>query len=89
MTRRAALARSRDRSADGELDSLTIARTRDILLAPGAAAWARRYRNGLGSEVIAAIAKVMTGNELAAAAEIARTVMRMVKQRRSGVALGG
>jgi hypothetical protein len=35
-----ALERSRDRSADAELDSLTIARTRDLLLAPGAAAWA-------------------------------------------------
>src|SRR6185503_19187388 len=39
----AALDRSRDRSHDGDLDALTIARVKDLLLSPRAAAWARRH----------------------------------------------
>jgi ethanolamine ammonia-lyase large subunit len=64
----AALERSRDPRYDDELDSLTIARIKALLLGPGAAAWARTYGDGLTSEVIAAVAKVMTNDELASIA---------------------
>src|SRR5688572_11399704 len=63
-----ALEQSRDRSVDPELDVLTIERARVILLSPAALAWARRHRDALGSEVIAAIAKVMTNDELSTVA---------------------
>ena len=64
----AALQRSRDRSADGDLRPLTIARLRTALLAPGAAAWVRTYGRALSSETIAAVVKVMTSDELSVAA---------------------
>ena len=35
---------ARDRSADGELDPLSIARIKSTLLSPGGSAWARRHR---------------------------------------------
>ena len=59
-----ALDRGRDRSVDGELDPLSIARIESILLSPDGAAWARRHTHALASEVIAAVAKVMTNDEL-------------------------
>jgi ethanolamine ammonia-lyase large subunit len=59
-----ALARSRDRQFDGELDSLTVEQLTRILLKPGAATWLQQYRHGLSSEAIAAAAKVMTNAEL-------------------------
>ena len=59
-----ALDRGRDRSADGELDPLSIARIKSSLLSPDGAAWARRHTHALASEVIAAVAKVMTNDEL-------------------------
>ena len=64
----AALQRSRDRRFDGDLDRLTVARLRSILLQPGSAAWARRHQDGLASEVIAAVVKVMTNDELSSVA---------------------
>jgi ethanolamine ammonia-lyase large subunit len=64
----AALERSRNRSFDDELGLLTIARLRDALLGPGADAWARRYRDAIASEVIAAVVKVMSNDELSALA---------------------
>ncbi len=60
-----ALERSRDRTRDSELDQLTIARAKDILLAPAGSAWATEHRNALTSESVAALAKVMTDDELA------------------------
>src|SRR5262245_15407621 len=63
-----ALERSRDHSFDRELGSLTIARLRDALLAHGAGAWTRRYQDAVASEVIAAVVKVMTNDELSAVA---------------------
>src|SRR2546428_8919216 len=60
----AALERSRDRRLDGDLDAFTIARVKAILLGAGAAAWARRHRDALASEAIAAVVKVMTNDEL-------------------------
>jgi ethanolamine ammonia-lyase large subunit len=62
------LARSRDRSRDAELAPWTVARVRDALVAPGGAAWAAAYGVALSSEAIAAVAKVMTGDELSAVA---------------------
>ena len=64
----AALDRSRDRQHDGDLDPLTIARLKDLLLSPRAAAWARRHADALASEVIAALVKVMTNDELSSVA---------------------
>ena len=66
-----ALDRSRERSWDDELAPLTVARVRDALLGSGAAAWAQKYRNALASEVVAAVAKVMTSEELST---VARTL---------------
>src|SRR5688572_30294671 len=63
-----ALARARDRSRDAELGGWTVARVRDALLAADAAAWAAAWGPSLGSESIAAVAKVMTRAELSAAA---------------------
>src|SRR5688572_32956354 len=59
-----ALARARDRSRDAELDGWTVARVRDALLAASGAAWAAACGGSLGSEAIAALAKVMTRAEL-------------------------
>jgi ethanolamine ammonia-lyase large subunit len=44
---------------------LTVARLKDALLSPGGPAWSRHHRDALTSEVIAAVAKVMTDEELA------------------------
>jgi ethanolamine ammonia-lyase large subunit len=63
-----AIDRSRDRSLDSELGPLTIGRIRDALVAPGAGAWAHRYQQALASEVIAAVVKVMTNDELSVVA---------------------
>ncbi len=64
----AALNRSRDRRFDNDLDALTIARVKAMLLGPDAAAWARRHCGALASEAIAAVAKVMTNDELSSVA---------------------
>jgi len=66
-----ALERSRERSWDDELAPLTVGQVRDALLGSGAAAWAQKYRNALASEVVAAVAKVMTSEELST---VARTL---------------
>src|SRR5688572_4053834 len=60
-----ALERGRDRSRDSELDSLTISRIKETLLGATGPEWARAHRDALPSEVIAALAKVMTDEELA------------------------
>jgi ethanolamine ammonia-lyase large subunit len=65
------LDRLRDRRFDGDLDPLTVTQLRSALLGPGAAAWARRHRDALPSEVIAAAVKVMTSEELSL---VARTL---------------
>ena len=64
----AALERSRDRLLDDDLDALTIARVKAILLGPAATAWARKHRDALASEAIAAVVKVMTNDELSSVA---------------------
>ena len=65
------LQKSRDRRFDAEFRVLTIGRVRDVLLGPGADAWVRAYGPALGSETIAAVAKVLTDSELS---RVSRTV---------------
>ena len=60
-----ALERSRDHTKDAELDRLTVAQARELLLSPAGPAWARDHRAAFASEVVAALAKVMTDAELA------------------------
>ncbi len=60
-----ALERTRDRSHDSRLDPLTVSTLRETVLSPGGAEWVRLHRDALSSEVIAAIAKVMSDAELA------------------------
>src|SRR5688572_9819270 len=62
------LERGRDRSRDSDLDSLTVAQLRNLLLGPGAPSWARATRDALPSEVVAAVAKTLTDDELASVA---------------------
>ena len=63
-----ALERSRDRSHDADLDGLTIAQLKARLLGSNAAAWAHVHSHALASEAIAALAKVMTNDELSSVA---------------------
>jgi ethanolamine ammonia-lyase large subunit len=62
------LDRSRDRRFDADLDPLTVAQLRAVLLGPGAPSWARRNRDALPSEAAAAVVKIMTNDELSLAA---------------------
>ena len=80
----AALAGSRERRYDSELDGLTIGAIKAILLGPHAARWAGTYADALGSEAIAAVVKVMTDGELSA---VARTLFRPLGD--GPVAIGG
>jgi ethanolamine ammonia-lyase large subunit len=59
-----ALERALNTRSLAEISALTIAELKQILLTPAGASWVRRYRSGLRSEVIAAIVKVMTDDEL-------------------------
>lgn len=59
-----ALHRSLDPDRAGELAHLTVGDLKHILLGTDAAAWTRQYTDGIGSETIAAVAKVMTDAEL-------------------------
>src|SRR6185436_2172495 len=59
-----ALARSLDRKLSAELSSRSVAEVRDVLLTEDAQRWASAYRDGLSSEAIAAVVKLMTDVEL-------------------------
>ena len=63
-----ALERSLNAESLAEVSALTVAGLKQILLSPGGADWVRRYRDGLRSEAIAAVVKVMTESELSAVA---------------------
>jgi len=63
------LDRSRDRNRDSEIDPLTVAQAKELLLSPAGPAWARHHCTALSSEVIAALAKVMADEELAAVSQ--------------------
>lgn len=52
-----------------EIASLTVAAAKRFLLSSSAELWWRSYRDGLSSEMIAAIVKVMTDEELSAIAQ--------------------
>jgi len=58
------LDRSLNAQSLADVSGLTVAELKQILLSPAGAEWIRRYRNGLRSEVIAAVVKVMTEGEL-------------------------
>ena len=62
------LSRSLDAHVESRLSKLTIGRIRERLLSPQGADWVSRHRDGLSSEVIAAVVKIMTNEELETAA---------------------
>ena len=66
-----ALERSLHAPSLADISGLTVGRLKQILLSPDGAAWIRRYRDGLRSEAIAAVVKVMSESELSA---VARTI---------------
>ena len=63
-----ALERSLHAPSLADISGLTVGRLKQILLSPDGAAWIRRYRDGLRSEAIAAVVKVMSESELSAVA---------------------
>jgi ethanolamine ammonia-lyase large subunit len=63
-----ALERSLHAPSLADISGLTVGRLKQILLSPDGAAWIRRYRDGLRSEAIAAVVKVMAESELSAVA---------------------
>ena len=62
------LAASLDRRLAAEISSLTVGHLKAILLGRGGADWVRRYGEGLSSESVAAVVKLMTNDELSAVA---------------------
>jgi ethanolamine ammonia-lyase large subunit len=77
------LERSIDSKKADEISSLSVADLKRILLGQGGAVWARSYRDGLSSEVIAAVAKTMTNDELST---VARSIFNPLPGK--GVAIG-
>src|SRR6266851_2476757 len=63
-----ALERSLNAESLAEISALTVAELKQILLSAGAPKWVQRFRDGLRSEAIAAVVKVMTDGELSAVA---------------------
>jgi len=59
-----ALHRSLDPQLAGQVAHLTIAELKQILLSSQGASWIERHRNGVSSEAIAAVVKIMTNEEL-------------------------
>ncbi len=78
------LHRSLDSELTDEMARLTVSDLKRILLGTDAGAWARRYGDGLASEVIAAVAKLMTNDELGA---VSRALFNPLPG--NGVAVGG
>ena len=78
-----ALSRSLDLRLASEVDPLSISQIKHRLLAPDGPAWVRHHRDGLASEVIAAVAKVMSDAELSC---VARTLFNPLPG--AGVAIG-
>jgi ethanolamine ammonia-lyase large subunit len=64
-----ALSRSLNTATAAEISHLTVAGLKSILLSAEGAAWAQRYRDGLSSESVAAVVKVMTNEELSTVAQ--------------------
>jgi ethanolamine ammonia-lyase large subunit len=63
-----ALAASLDARLAAEISHLTVAGLKGVLLGSGGAEWARRYGDGLSSEAIAGVVKLLTNEELSAVA---------------------
>jgi ethanolamine ammonia-lyase large subunit len=63
-----ALDAATDRRLAAEVASLTVAELKAVLLGRGGAEWVRRYRDGLSSEAVAAVVKLMSNEELSAVA---------------------
>jgi ethanolamine ammonia-lyase large subunit len=59
-----ALERSLDRSISREISSLSLDELRNILLGDSASSWVAANRDGLSSETVAAVTKIMTDGEL-------------------------
>jgi ethanolamine ammonia-lyase large subunit len=78
-----ALARTLDQRLAADVSALSVADLKRILLSDAGAGWARRYRDGLSSEAIAAAVKVMSNDELGT---VARTLYNPLPG--DGVALG-
>ena len=62
------LNRSLNSQLASAISNLSVKDLKRTLLQPGAGVWVDRYRDGLSSEAIAAVVKVMTNEELAAVA---------------------
>ena len=65
-----ALERSLNAGALADISGLTVGQLKNIMLGPGRAEWIHRYRSGLRSEAIAAVVKVMSGDELSIVARM-------------------
>jgi ethanolamine ammonia-lyase large subunit len=78
-----ALDRAIDPQITADADRLTIAQIREQLLASDGPAWVRHHRRGLSSEVIAAVAKVMTDEDLS---RVARALFNPLAG--DGIAIG-
>ncbi|HEX7317263.1 MAG TPA: ethanolamine ammonia-lyase subunit EutB [Pyrinomonadaceae bacterium] len=63
-----ALEEAIDHGLASELSSMMVVGLKQVLLGRGGAEWVRRYRDGLSSEAIAAVVKVMSNEELSAVA---------------------
>jgi ethanolamine ammonia-lyase large subunit len=64
-----AIKRSLDSGLATQVSLLTLGEMKSILLSAAGAGWVDRYRDGLSSEVIAGVVKVMTNEELSAVAQ--------------------
>jgi ethanolamine ammonia-lyase large subunit len=62
------LSLSLDKKLAAEISHLTVREFKSVLLGANRAAWVCRYRDGLASEVIAAVVKVMSNEELSSVA---------------------
>lgn len=79
------LERSLHAQSLADVSGLTVAELKQILLSPAGAGWIRRYRNGLRSEAIAAVVKVMTEAELSV---VARAIFNEPAARLKGLRSG-
>jgi ethanolamine ammonia-lyase large subunit len=78
-----ALSRALNTGLAAEVSQLTVGEFKRILLGGSGAAWAYHYRDGLTSEAIAAVVKVMTNDELSI---VARAIFNPLEA--EGVVIG-
>jgi ethanolamine ammonia-lyase large subunit len=78
-----ALHRSLDPQLAGKVDHLTVAEFKRILLSPEGASWIEQHRDGVSSEAVAAVVKMMTNEELGT---LSRKLFNSLSG--SGVAIG-